>query len=264
MTRAMVALGCRVRSLDVKYAPHGSVFFPVEQYDGVRILEPDATVDLLFSSNVLELPALLAESRRVLAPGGLAVHIVPSASNRLWSIAGGYLLLARFLLGRCRPIPGMTDKLVPGVVAQAVRRRGRSYVVHKILRTALFFWWPSARGEYANGWVELYTFSRRRRLRVFRDSGFDVLLAGGNELFYTMCGSFPDLGLARRVAGLRLPCLRHARRCPTGDSGRRGWSRRDAGSGDLIDAARGVLPGHPWPSSTFASPRASPNSAAIS
>lgn len=75
--------GCEVVSLDVEGRERPPVeFFPVREYDGTHIPFADASFDRIVSSNVLEhvrdLPALLAEMRRVLAPGGLMIHILPS------------------------------------------------------------------------------------------------------------------------------------------------------------------------------------------
>ena len=79
--------GCEVVSIDVADRPAPPVqYFPVQTYDGEHIPFPDDSFDLVVSSNVLEhvraLVPLLAETRRVLRPGGQAVHILPSSSRR--------------------------------------------------------------------------------------------------------------------------------------------------------------------------------------
>src|SRR5947208_5328133 len=62
--------------------------FPITAYDGRHIPFPDASFDVVFSSNVLEhvrdLPALEAEIKRVLRPGGFCVHVMPTHVWRLW------------------------------------------------------------------------------------------------------------------------------------------------------------------------------------
>src|SRR5262249_57567979 len=62
------------------YAAHR--VFPIKDYDGRAIPLADASVDVVFSSNVLEhvtdLSRMHAEIRRVLAPGGTCVHVLPT------------------------------------------------------------------------------------------------------------------------------------------------------------------------------------------
>jgi ubiquinone/menaquinone biosynthesis C-methylase UbiE len=66
-----------------------------------RIPEPDASFDLVFSNSVLEhvddLPGVLAESARLLKPGGRFVATVPS--ERFRSMLGGPGVLGRFATG---------------------------------------------------------------------------------------------------------------------------------------------------------------------
>jgi len=61
----------------------------VTDYDGMKIPFDDNTFDIVFSSNVLEhIPHIFEfqkEIQRVLKPEGIAIHILPSSSWRLWS-----------------------------------------------------------------------------------------------------------------------------------------------------------------------------------
>mgnify|MGYP006160804777 CR=1 FL=1 len=63
--------------------------FEVQDYDGHTLPVPTRQVDVLFSSNVLEhvpvLAPLLAETRRVLATDGVAIHILPTSAWRTWT-----------------------------------------------------------------------------------------------------------------------------------------------------------------------------------
>ena len=63
--------------------------WPVTDYDGQHIPFPDNSFDIVFSSNVLEhiphVRAFQQEIHRVLAPEGVAVHVVPSSSWRWWT-----------------------------------------------------------------------------------------------------------------------------------------------------------------------------------
>ena len=60
--------------------------WPVTDYDGKNIPFENNTFDIVFSSNVLEhIYDFQAEIERVLKPGGIVIHILPSSSWRLWS-----------------------------------------------------------------------------------------------------------------------------------------------------------------------------------
>ena len=80
--------------------------FPITDYDGRTIPLPDASIDVVFSSNVLEhvsdLSHMHAEIRRVLAPGGTCLHVLPTHTWRLWTTLGSTSRRSRFPLPRCR------------------------------------------------------------------------------------------------------------------------------------------------------------------
>jgi SAM-dependent methyltransferase len=189
--RLLANWGCQVVSVDLPNRPRrGLARYPVLDYDGWRLPCASGRFDRVYSSNVLEhvlaLPALLAETRRVLRPGGLAVHLVPSAAWRLWTSLAHYAYLARYALA-ARGIPGAA---VPDAGALA-RRRGVGY----LLRRALL---AGPHGAYPSALAELYYFSAQRWRRLFECQGFTVEVAGTNGLFYTGYGLAPGLSLAAR------------------------------------------------------------------
>lgn len=61
----------------------------VTEYDGRTIPYPTSYFDVVFSSNVLEhiphVREFQAEIQRVLKPGGVALHLLPSSSWRCWT-----------------------------------------------------------------------------------------------------------------------------------------------------------------------------------
>jgi SAM-dependent methyltransferase len=189
----LAAWGCRVVSLDLPgRPPAGESYYPIRDYDGQNVPFAAGTFDRVFSSNVLEhvrgLPALLAETRRVLKPGGLGVHLMPTPGWRLWTSVAHYGYLAKCLLGGDRAIPGVARAKTAGDVLAA---RGAGY----LLRRALF---AGPHGEWPNAAAELYGFSRRRWTRVFETNGFGIVQVADNGVFYTGYGLFPGRSLAAR------------------------------------------------------------------
>jgi len=183
------AWGCAVTSLDVEAAAP-ALHYPVQRYDGTAIPLSGRSVDVVFSSNVLEhilprrLPALCGEMRRVLDGPGRAIHLVPSPAWRLWSCLSRYGFLLEVAAGR---------RAAPGKPGQPGRREPRGIAGH-IGRVLL----PPAHGEYPTALSELYYYSRHRWSRVFRNGGFDVEAATGAGVFYTDYGLCPPLSVAAR------------------------------------------------------------------
>jgi len=88
--KRLSTLGFSVEAIDVPSSNYVSTrVWPVREYDGTRIPFLDESFDCVFSSNTLEhIPHVREFQReilRVLKPGGIAVHVVPSASWRVWT-----------------------------------------------------------------------------------------------------------------------------------------------------------------------------------
>lgn len=193
--RLLSELGHRVEAIDIAssgYLAHAE--FPVQVYDGRVIPFADASFDAVFSSNVLEhveeLPALLAETRRVLVPGGLAVHVLPTPIWRLWTSLAHYPWLLTF---RWRRSGGAGGAVAGGDAPHSWTRR---------LRLALA---SQRHGEDGSALWELYGFSRWRWRRSFRSAGFDVVRSYPTRLFCTGYGVLgPRLSLGGRRGLSRL------------------------------------------------------------
>jgi SAM-dependent methyltransferase len=201
----LASWGCDVVSLDIPERENPpKEYYTVQDYDGVNIPFPDESYDRVLSSNVLEhvrsLSPLLEEMHRVLKPEGLAVHILPSSTWRLWTSVShyGYVVkyLLRYLSKSPLPMPGLSTR-VP-TVTRIVTTHGPSRAVRRAL-------YSPPHGEYPNALSELYYYSKRRWVRVFSNNGFEVKRIANTGLFYTGYLLFPESSLnARRRMSLIL------------------------------------------------------------
>jgi ubiquinone/menaquinone biosynthesis C-methylase UbiE len=201
--RMLADAGFAVRSFDLA----GSQFsahrvFPIEDYDGHRIPAADATFDIAFSSNVLEHiaheRAFQAELHRVLKPDGIAVHLLPTASWRLWTLASHYPWLVKAGAEAFRATRGGRRSDDAQAVARAVQRRSKMQLVSRILLS-------SRHGEVGNAVSELWHFARHRWTPLFEDTGWRVVSHGTNGLFYTgysVLGRQLSLAARRRLSPL--------------------------------------------------------------
>jgi SAM-dependent methyltransferase len=167
--------------------------FPVQDYDGRHIPLGERSVDAIFSSNVLEhledIPTILAEFRRVLRPGGVGLHVMPTTAWRFWTfltaITDATITAASLPLHVAIPPAGLTR-------AQSLNADAR-----RIARGLL----PSGHGTSPEGISELWTFSARRWRRTFAKHGFEILEDKPLGMLYT----------GTLVLGDRLPlCIRRS------------------------------------------------------
>jgi SAM-dependent methyltransferase len=190
--------GCDVVSIDLEQRrPWPRTYFEVKSYDGRHIPAPDASFDLVFSSNVLvEIPAeplgvLLDETHRVLAPGGVAAHILPSTAWRLWTNLTHYAYVGKRALGIPHLVPGEVASPAGAGVGATVRRRGLGHVLKRAVL-------PPPIGPNPSAFAELVAFRRGRWAERFRAHRFEIVEACGNDLFYTGVGLLPRLPLSAR------------------------------------------------------------------
>jgi SAM-dependent methyltransferase len=177
-SRLLAERGFRVTAIDLPASDYsGHREYPVLDYDGARFPLPDASIDCVFSSNVLEhvrsLDTLLAEQARVLRPGGYAVHVMPTASWRFWTTVAGFADIPAALVAAMRAGHGL------GGMARAVAARAL----------------PLRHGETGTAFSELVTFRIAHWRAVFARAGWRVTAARPIGLFYT----------GWQVVGPRLP-----------------------------------------------------------
>jgi SAM-dependent methyltransferase len=189
--RELTARGHDVAAVDLPasdYEAHR--VFPVTDYNGVELPFPNAAFDVVFTSNVLEhveqLEALQAEIHRVLRPQGRCIHILPTATWRLWtSLAAFPNFVVVLLLELVRP--------------------GRTGALRRIAVAAGLAIAQPAHGAGPHAITELQTFRPAAWRRRFLQQGFDIERDWPLGLFYTGFFLFgAGLSLARRRKLARL------------------------------------------------------------
>ena len=174
----------------------GDRIFPIIDYDGRTIPLPDASVDIVFSSNVLEhvpdLARLHAEIRRVLRPSGYCVHVMPTHAWRLWTTLSSY---PDAMVCLAAAVPDLLPHALPA--GAELRRLGSAWA--RTARRATGTCLPRRHGERGNIISELWLFHPSWWRKNFADNGFTVVQDEPMELFYTgnmLLG--PHLGLRQR------------------------------------------------------------------
>ena len=165
--RILTGLGYEVEPIDLPQSSYAADrVFAVTDYDGRHFPFPDASFDVVFSSNTLEhirdLEAIHAEVKRVLKPGGRCIHILPTGSWQFWTIIAAFPRALRELLH-----------------ARSVRHMAQGL---RYLAVAIF---PPRHGERGTALLEMWLFRPQWWRRHFRRNGLDIVSDGAVGLFYT-------------------------------------------------------------------------------
>ena len=165
--------------------------FPVQDYDGQHIPAEDRSIDIIFSSNVLEHVenprAIFAEFRRIQKPGGFGLHIVPTPSWRLWTFATGLAASIEAVV------------TLPLELANPPQGQNRSRLLYRGVRRVVSGFIPRGHGTSIEGLSEFWTFSSIAWRRKFQKYGFDVVEDEPMGVFYTGGGLLArTLSLATR------------------------------------------------------------------
>lgn len=192
--------GFTVAAVDVKGVAAGTTqFAPVTIYDGSTLPFADRDFDAVFSSNVLEhvqdFARVQAELARVLKPGGIAVHCVPSATWRFLTTIGHPVYALRWVLNPRKKAGAQTGE-TPRTTEQA--RHG----VLGLLRLGLI---APRHGEHGSLLSEHYLFSRRSWRRRFEHTGWQVVAVHPTGLFYSgneLCGLHLGVKPRRKISKL--------------------------------------------------------------
>jgi SAM-dependent methyltransferase len=199
--------GFKVEAIDIKDSRYlQERVWDVQVYDGRHIPFPDASFDIVFSSNVLEhiaqLEALQKEIRRVLKPAGMAIHILPSTAWRFWTLVTHYPHILKVAgLSALRSLSSNSSGR--GSVADY------NYNKYKLMQLVWRAIWPARHGERGNSLTELYLFSRRNWIAAFAEAGWEVTALRTNKVFYTgnmLFGKLLSIKLRSRLSNLLGRC----------------------------------------------------------
>ncbi len=178
--------GYTVDAIDIGSSEYREMrVWPVTDYDGHLIPFPDGTFDVVFSSNVMEhiphVREFQAEVLRVLRPGGVAVHAMPTGTWRLWTSLTFYPWVVPQVLKRLSPKrrqPSPTrDELSDETVVRSIRTS-----VYGRLRAVVA---APRHGETGTMLGELWIFSKLRWTALFATAGFEKVTATPLRVTYS-------------------------------------------------------------------------------
>ena len=177
--------GYEVTAVDIPECNYkGLRMWPVVEYDGYSIPSADRSQDVVFSSNVLEhiphVKEFQTELKRVLKDDGVAIHIMPSATWRLWTVATFYVKRIKQMFFFLAGTEKQSLRSSGGIDRQPATRTPLNRTGK--LKQLLF---PARHGEIGTAIQEFYLFSRMRWKRLFRDTGWKIEEVRGNRLFYS-------------------------------------------------------------------------------
>lgn len=171
--RELAARGYEVDAVEIASVRYvNSRVWPITEYDGRNLPFPDGVFDCIFSSNVLEhvddLPGLMAEMRRVLTQNGRVVHLVPTATWRLWTTLLHYPRMAVRLIERVRN--RLSNRADVDVYGRRPTQAADAPQSGPLWRYLLRLAFAERHGAHGNALWEFYGFSRWRWARVFAAS----------------------------------------------------------------------------------------------
>lgn len=191
--RELAACGYAVFAVDIpgsRYDAHR--IWPVMLYDGCHLPFRDASFDIVFSSNVLEHIADISsfenEIHRVLKDDGIAVHVLPTSTWRVWTSLSHPIAMIQIVLRKKR------------ISNQQISKAGQYKSIADIIRLAI---WPHRHGERGSSLTEIILFSRWFWTRHFTRSHWFIRQHHAMKLFYTgynVLGSALSLESRRKIS----------------------------------------------------------------
>lgn len=189
--------GFSVKAIDLPNSAYKHLReFEVTEYDGDILPCSTASIDIIFSSNVLEhiknIDAFLKETYRVGRKNGIIIHILPTPSWRYWSNATYYPWLLKKLFIH------MKNFLGPKASLRAHTETYKNTNLFSIL-------YPHRHGEQGNAFSEIYYFSEYWWTKKFTAHNFHIKKVLPNDIFYTnasLLGSLIPINIRKYLARL--------------------------------------------------------------
>lgn len=181
--------------ISIDQIPKYPQYFPVIAGNAMKLDFESKKFDIIFSSHVIahidEIELFFTECKRVLKPGGLMIHIVPTTA---WSIVTNfwhYILLPKIYLEWRQSIMQVTNTNNSDINKK-----------HKTMNriTKILFLHPL--GKNPSFIHEFYYFSKYKWRKVFQNYGFDVINLENGPYFYSGHNILKNklLGLRRMLA----------------------------------------------------------------
>ena len=200
--RQLQGRGFDVSAIDIKTPfRHAAQYFPVTLYDGTNLPFTDKSFDAIYSSNVLEhvseFEKVQQDLARILRPGGIAVHCVPSAVWRFWTTFGHPL----YVMQKTWQILASYGKAKSSSPLLNHQRAALNQLnLSALLRAALI---SPRHGEHGSLLSEHWHFSSRSWEKRFKASGWHIASIVPCEIFYTgneLLGLWLTTAIRQRLA----------------------------------------------------------------
>lgn len=162
--------------------------YDVEIYDGRHIPFLDQYFDIVFTSHVLDevehVEQVMSEMARVLKPEGVAIHVLPTASWRVWTNIAHYPALSKALWRRIagsQPLMYSRPDCHHHKHSNKIRSNGASKSLFQSIWSNIM---PSGLGVRGNSFSQIYSFSGTGWEKFFMSFGWETIRMT-NGLFYT-------------------------------------------------------------------------------
>jgi len=186
--KLLASKGYNVYAIDLPSSNYVSAReWNIIEYDGSTIPLGDSAVDVVFSSNVLEhvphIHEFQKELLRVLKPGGLAIHVMPTSTWRLWTSLSFYVrrLKKGFKTIFKRLVPKKAKAKEHNVVTTIGAKREHPHLPARVANLVL----PTRHGVRGNILSEMYYFTEWYWTGVFKRAGWELQMVFPNRIFYS-------------------------------------------------------------------------------